>query len=149
MHLPSFESSESDIRYRLSVPKTSLDDILNKPEIPKTKSTYTSRQVVMSTLRALAYLLKQLKSFDLHNSYSKPSPIQYWSIQPLELFIISTGGLLASRVPPYDEATFNEATLIVTTLVLPTLEKFCSIWPMAYDYKTKLATLLASLQPNL
>ncbi|KAJ3322656.1 hypothetical protein HDV06_002870 [Boothiomyces sp. JEL0866] len=143
LHMGYLDNPNSEKRFRLSLAR--YTDINNLPENPK---LFSSRQVLMATLKAVAYLMKRLlKTTDgIHPASIFPSPIQYWAIQPLELFIISTSGLLASRIPPFSEKDFIGALNLVNKYILPTLQQFCNVWPMASHYKAKLESLVTSLQ---
>ena len=103
---------------------------------------YSSRQVLIICLRALAYILKEL----WNNNTTLPSPIQYWSIQPLELFVISSSALLAARIPPFADSLYQELCQLVREIVMPHLEKLSQIWPIASHYQGKLKSLVELTQ---
>ena len=91
LHMGSLDNLDSANKlYILGAPRYAELKLLPRANL------YSSRQVILVVLRALAFILTRLKSSNPTSSY--PSPVQYWSIQPLELFIIASSGLLATRV---------------------------------------------------
>jgi hypothetical protein len=142
LHMGSLDHPESSNLFRLS--STRYGDFSS---LSQTMERYSSRQVLLACLRALGFMLRRLLAHEQPLLPSDiPSPVQYWAIQPLELFIIASAGLLATRVSPFKEQEYNEALGIVNLFVLPTLQKYCKVWPMGIHYKTKLETLLTNVQ---
>jgi hypothetical protein len=142
LHMGSLDHPETSSLYRLSAPRygdfSSLSQCIER---------YSSRQVLLACLRALGFMLRRFLAHEQPLLPSEiPSPVQYWAIQPLELFIIASSGLLSTRVLPFREQEFVEALAIVNTTVLPTLHRYCKVWPMALHYKSKLETLLTNIQ---
>jgi hypothetical protein len=142
LHIGSLDSMNSNLlQYRLYAPRYS--DYSSTIELP---NLYSSRQVLLMTLRALCFLLRKNSGSTINNPADIPSPIQYWAVQPLEMFIIASSGLLSTRVNPFVERDFVEAVTLVNQYVLPSLTKLCKVWPVANHYKSKLESLLANLQ---
>jgi hypothetical protein len=142
LHMGSLDHPESSKLFRLSSPRYA-----DFSSLPQTIERYSSRQVLLTCLRALGFMLCKLLAHEQPLLPSEiPSPVQYWAIQPLELFIIASAGLLSTRVSPFKELEYMEAIGIVNSFILPTLHKYCKIWPMGIHYKTKLETLLTNIK---
>lgn len=156
LHVGSLDSSSShDALYPLFAPRYTVMKNL------KSASTtlYSSRTVLLACLRAVCFLLKRLMDREraasansnrsADSSSSIPSPVQYWSIQPLELFVIASTGLLATRVAPVNKNYYDEALDLVVKFIIPTLDRFCRIWPIGTHYKSKLQSLIDLTKPIL
>jgi hypothetical protein len=143
LHMASLDSSESNEKmYKLSAPRFGDVSSIKSTEL----RLFSSRQILLAALRAVSFILQEILGDAIRIGAPTASPIQYWAIQPLELFIISSSGLLATRVSPFDQADFNEAIEMVQNVILPSITLLCSFWPVASHYKAKLETLILNVK---
>eukprot|EP00842_Homolaphlyctis_polyrhiza_P003052 jgi/Hompol1/3748/HPOL_003343-RA len=158
LHLPLISSPDASTRkYRLS------------HDADKTSGAHwTSRQVLLVCFRALSQMIERLytPTVPLQSPFKPytydeeqlrvcqsqslpsetPSPSLCWTVHSLNIYIISSAGLLAMRAPDPGCAHSNdEFEFIVGRLnsfVLPSLERIGKVWPMAQLYQYKLVMLL-------
>ena len=135
LHIGALGSPESNIpRYKLS--------LSSHNSLHACGQYYSSRQIIFTTLKALCFLIRKLGS---HSVSNLPSPSQYWAVEPLVIFIISSSGLLATRVTPVNGNDFRQAHQLIDQFVMPLITKLSKLWPVAAHYKTKLETILSNL----
>ena len=131
LHIGALGSMESNVpKYKLSLSHTNFN---------AGGQYYSSRQIIFVTLKALCFLIKKLGS---QLSSELPSPSQYWAVEPLVIFIISSSGLLATRVSPFNENDFRLAHHLISQFVMPLITKLARLWPVAAHYKSKLESIM-------
>ncbi|KAI8913623.1 hypothetical protein EDD86DRAFT_262814 [Gorgonomyces haynaldii] len=108
-------------------------------------ATYSSAQVLMTSFRALVYMLRFLGApYHSQQSDGVPAPVQYWPIQPLEIFIISCSAIMASKSTEAQDTDASEVFTLLKQFVVPTLDALSLIWPIASHYRNKLVMFMRS-----
>ncbi|XJO78796.1 hypothetical protein BDV3_003181 [Batrachochytrium dendrobatidis] len=172
LHLPLLTGPDSHVKlYRLSLstpPKTTSTTLYSDTNESKAQQLWSSQQVLLACFRALTYMIRRLytpttpsqspfcnRNYDTERlrfcqqqmiPEDTPSPALCWTIHSLNIYIISSAGLMAARscVNGTDTPSTHLESIIrlMNALVLPSLERISKVWPMAQLYQFKLGTLL-------
>ncbi|KAH6562693.1 hypothetical protein BASA50_003008 [Batrachochytrium salamandrivorans] len=176
LHLPLLTGPDAHVKlYRLRLSgkahtsaSTSQNYISKESPADDLQSLWSSQQVLLACFRALTYMIRRLytpttpsqspfrsQDYDLDRlQYCQqqllpsdiPSPALCWTIHSLNIYIISSAGLMAGRshinTNDGNASHLESVVRLVNTLVLPSLERISKVWPMAQLYQYKLGTLL-------
>jgi hypothetical protein len=126
--------------------------------------SFSSKDVLFATVRALEYLLKIsyqpiLPSDSVFGEYpypvdslrecfegpvdpTLPSPMFSCSTNVLLAYLVCSSALIASRTPPVNHAANSMLGDIVRVTIVPALERIGTMWPIAYIFTNKLKDVL-------
>lgn len=117
----------------------------------------TSKEVIMCAFRAILFIVKALYTpihaqeslFPRSNVYrdsetvilsqNEPSPALAYLAHGMNLYLISSAAILASRTEKED---VEETKRQVTAVIVPCMERLATIWPISVYFLTKLRGIL-------